>query len=785
MNRSARRLFVVEQSLWSKIIERRLLPLLAGYFGLMWALVQFLSFMVERYGWPDRSIDLLLTAMISGAPLAVLLIWRIGAPGPATFSGLDRLLVGLFALLCAGSVGWRYVHAPPQQIAAAVALEPPAEAAAPQARREDQVSDVLIYTFDVAGAPNDAWLQFGLPLLAEYDLFFDGRFAARSALSNITPTLSAFLERNGINEIAAAPTAVRRRAAVALGFRALVGGRIVREGTSLRIDVDIHRLRPDATLGPFVLTARDEWDAINQLAALIRAELAPAKAIAQANDPDIRSVTTESLDAAKAYVDGNLRTIVGSDRIEGTKAFELAQSIDPSFLIARYLSVTVNPSYTMREGLPALEAMLPQLDVLPTNFRYMIQRFIAQARGDKPGERQVLETWARTAPWDRAPRLALAELRLGDDPGSATALEEIKTLTLESGSASELSSRAGLFLRQQRIDDALMLAEKALLLDPTSYPTLLALAAIESARGGHERAADYLGQARATRPDLISADIERARIRFGLGEVDAAIVDIEKLLERKLDNRQRDLVMGAKIELLISLGRVRAARAAMDVRSALPVAQPDSVAVERFLPYVSPLVTVLGEDAVRAWFAAAPAASPALQPYIDAYVELEFAYARGNGAEIAAQLDRLLAFYRSQTQMVDERRFALAKIYAKLFSRPASYSVDELASAVADFEKELRAGLHDSDQHRALIEAASRFALNQGRADVVEKWLTQPLIQSPGAPMLRVLDAWRQAVAGERTAASTVADELRPIVAKADIESDLAKRFADLEAALR
>lgn len=51
--------------------------------------------------------------------------------------------------------------------------------------------------------------------------------------------------------------------------------------------------------------------------------------------------------------------------------------------------------------------------------------------------------------------------------------------------------------------------------------------------------------------------------------------------------------------------------------------------------------------------------------------------------------------------------------------------------------------------------------------------------------MLRVFDAWRKAVDGDRAGAQAIASELRPIIAAADAESDLAKRFADLEAALR
>ncbi len=590
-----------EQSFWAKIKERRVLPLLAGYFGLMWALVQFLSFMVERYGWPDRSVDLSLTAMVSGAPLAILLIWRIGAPGPAIFSGLDRALIALFALLCAGSVGWRFALQPEQPTSSAAA-ETPATPSVPKARREEQVSDVLIYAFDAGGAPNDAWMQFGLPLLAEYDLFFDGRFAARSVLSTTTPALMAFLERNGVKEIVAAPAAVRRRAAVALGFRAIVSGRIVRDGPMFRMIVDIYRLRPDATLGPFELSARDEWDAINQLAALVRTELAPPKALAQANDPDIRSVTTESLEAAKSYVEGNVRVILGKDRVGATQAFEKAQSLDPNFLIAKYLSVTVNPNNTMLEGLPALETMLPHLDVLPVNFRFTIQRFIAQARDDKTGERQVLDTWARTAPWDRAPRLAIAELRLSEDPNNAEAMDAIKTLTLESGSASEMSSRATMFLRQRRSDDALQLAEQALRLDPTDYSTLRALASIESVRGGHTQAADYLGQAQAVRPDLISADLQRARLRHDLGEGEAALADIDKLLARKLDNQQRDLALKAKSDLQIALGQIRQAHQTIKLRSALPASLLDNAIFERYLPYVGPLASTLSESKVRSWF---------------------------------------------------------------------------------------------------------------------------------------------------------------------------------------
>ena len=81
---------------YARLRERHLLPVLTGWFGLSWALVEVAGFLAERYGAPERLIDALFVAMWAFLPLVALLTWWIGAPGSMRW---PRHRIGLAVLL--------------------------------------------------------------------------------------------------------------------------------------------------------------------------------------------------------------------------------------------------------------------------------------------------------------------------------------------------------------------------------------------------------------------------------------------------------------------------------------------------------------------------------------------------------------------------------------------------------------------------------------------------------------------------------------------------------------
>ena len=205
---------------YARLRERHLLPVLTGWFGLCWALVEVSGFLAERYGAPERLIDAVFVAMWAFLPLVALLTWWIGAPGPARWT---RRRLGLAVLLFAlGGVvvlkaDLRGPAAPPLAAAPAVPAPEPAEP-------PPTTPWVMVFPFSAGAAlpEADRWLAGALPALAEHDLAYDPRLRAASAVGTLGQQLQSQLRLRGARDIDSSPLAARLQAARALGFQAVV-----------------------------------------------------------------------------------------------------------------------------------------------------------------------------------------------------------------------------------------------------------------------------------------------------------------------------------------------------------------------------------------------------------------------------------------------------------------------------------------------------------------------------------------------------------------------------------
>ena len=774
-----------ESSFWHQLQQRRVLPLTAGYFGLGWALVELTDFLVSRYGWPDRLIDLSFVAIGLFLPLALFLIWKIGAPGAARYNRRDLALIGGALVFALGGLYLRNASLPADTAQTPTAAKTPRPA---PASLHEQLSHVVIFPFAVQASGDDVWLSHGLPLLAEYDLEFDPRFVAKAATTSGAEGLQAIVKRMGAKDLDSAPLAVRRRAAIANGYRALATGSLARRDGRLELTVELHRLQPDQALGPFVLTAVDAWDAVDQLAALVRRELAPEKPFTEGNDPALKGITSESLPALQNFVEGQLARTLGGDTVAATRAFAAAELADPTFVIAAYYHLMMRgTTQPQSKTTGEFERILPRAEVLPPSYRFTIQAFVARMRGDQAGLRRVLEAWSRAMPWDRSPRYGLANSVLQDDPDDVQALQQLRELALSSGSASEITQLSMNFKQRGHLDDALQLAHTAVELDDTNFATRTQLAEILQARGELDAAAEQLEIANVLRPDLVSGVLQYTRLSFDRGDWSGALQQMDALDERtRAHPEQRRGWLQTRINLLTRLGRLRAAEPLIDESNALRQPQENPTArAMLYLYHVGLKYQLHGEAGAQSWVNSGPEIEEAhLEPYFASLREGVIAVAMQDGKRLRAAHDAMIAWYAAMGQSSSERAMAHWRALARFWDKQEEITVAEARAIVDDLARLVRTRSQTEDNLRYLELVAIRHAL--GRADVAaaRQWLDARMRAAPGDPELLLLNARALLVAGSDDQAK--ADLARALDAwkEADPEFKLAQEARELQQSL-
>ena len=83
----------VEKSLMSDLFERRVPQFIGLYFAISWGIIQFISWVVERYLLSPHLVDLSLSISISMIPSIMILSYFHGRPGKDKWNRIEKIVV--------------------------------------------------------------------------------------------------------------------------------------------------------------------------------------------------------------------------------------------------------------------------------------------------------------------------------------------------------------------------------------------------------------------------------------------------------------------------------------------------------------------------------------------------------------------------------------------------------------------------------------------------------------------------------------------------------------------
>jgi len=236
---------------------------------------------------------------------------------PATPSrGGPRLLVFAAAALVALLVGWWIFQrgAPPDSATFG---------------NSDKRSLAVLFFDNVSGDSELDWLRAGITDMLVTDL-------AQSAEIEVLSTSRLFqmLKNLSVEEGTPVPLSTVQKMAERASIEAVVRGKFIRDGSVLRITVQMEDARTGELLESTSVQGEGEgslFAGVDQLAATIRGHFEIARSEALADS--VQAVTTSSLEAWRYYTEARALQNEARDR-EAIPLFEKALAIDPDFALA-------------------------------------------------------------------------------------------------------------------------------------------------------------------------------------------------------------------------------------------------------------------------------------------------------------------------------------------------------------------------------------------------------------------------------------------------------------------
>jgi tetratricopeptide (TPR) repeat protein len=481
------------------LITWPLLRTLGLYIGACWVAVEFADWLVGRYAWPDRLVDVALIGLLSFTPTVAMIAWFHGAPGRQQFHPVEK--VGIPAnVLISGAIIAGLVYGQPQQTLAVdtvTVTDPSGEAITRPLVQPSMSRGVSLFFFDnETDDPQRDWLQYGLTLALSADLQQHPFVKAWTPYSGMNAYGMFQLRKAGYDNGLDVPVALMRNIASLGRMEYFLTGELQTAGdgadgiTLITRLYDTDSAQSVLEVSEQVATDDDLLVAIDRTTAAVLGALELPKTDQAPTDLPVADRLTESLSALEGHTLAMNALMLEADNDTALRLWAEAVAEDPTFAVAQ-----VAMGRTLFENGLMLDGGMAVAEALRHDYKLIDkERFVAKGlnyvfRGQRDQELATYKAWTELAPQD-----PLAFTYLGS------------TYLYAANDA----------------DNALEAFERVYELDPREDWALSKIAYLHEVKHNREAAIEYYTRYHESRPDDASPLNSLGKLHRRSGELDIA-----------------------------------------------------------------------------------------------------------------------------------------------------------------------------------------------------------------------------------------------------------------------
>ena len=546
--------------LWTELLRRRVPHIVGAYFAGGWILLEFTDWAVGRWVLSPHITDFVVMAWLFGIPAVALLAWTHGAPGRDRWTRVETIGV-VMNLLIASAIMFGLFRG--RDLGAATntvtVLDEDGRSIEREIPKRAFMRRVAVFAFVNESDDRDLdWLQLGVPWSMTLDLEQDDW---------IRP-VTGFSEELGTDPFSPTQLPLSRQRELARDrfLDYLIVGSIHGTADSLVLTSRLYDAQTGAFLEERYFQGPHPLVLVDRLTSQLRADLElPSGHIARTPDLPVAELLSDSLVAVRAFLQAEYAE--GRDAAANLRLLAAAVATDSTFALAQaalgeaYLSFNQpEDAYAAYETALRHEYRLSERNRFDVKVRYyqitrQPQKTLAVAR-----MRTELYPTDPSA-WDV---LGIVLINQADTEGAVAALEQGRSLDPSSWGRIQLLGQA--YMNAGRLDDARQVYqrhadryparlapiraigamylqqgvfsqaaaqfEKALLIDPNDFQSLVALADIAERTAEFAKARGYYDRAVSASRDAESMWLVGGRLvgHFDLqGMTDSSIARMEAL----------------------------------------------------------------------------------------------------------------------------------------------------------------------------------------------------------------------------------------------------------------
>ena len=498
-----------------KLFERRVPQYLALYLGVAWGLVQFVSFLEERYALSPHWTDLALLTFGLLIPSVALFAYNHGKPGKDEWTRSEKVGIPLNLVLAVAVLFEVFAD---KDLSAVVTRVRTRDESGKEVSREVAKASYRqrVVLFNLEGPAEDttvAWLRYGLPLGTAMDLMQDMFIDLRSSAH-----FSEKLRELGFPQEVGVPGALKRQIAQQGHITYYTDGTVSRNAGQINVDLGLYESASGKLVERKQFAGTDVLPLIDELSKWVKDALdVPETDLVK--DLPVSDILTASVPAFREWVGSVTALTLESNWQRGQQHLEQATTIDPTFAFAWLgLHNVLLVSNQGSKALPPLQKAMDHNYRLPERIQHDVRAEYYMVTQDAEKAFNVAKMKVDLYPQDINAHLMMATFYAMRDDKDGMINSFKKVLELDPTQHEQLQQLGKLYEAKGDYENALRSYTQYGERFPNNKENFIATGKLQQRRG---------------KPDLARADFDRALL---VAPNDALATTAVAVLERDLGN---------------------------------------------------------------------------------------------------------------------------------------------------------------------------------------------------------------------------------------------------------
>ena len=515
---------------------------MAIYAGVSWGLVEFTAFATDEFELLPYWTRMVLVTLLLMLPSVVMLAWFHGKPGKDRDSLARTEKIGIPAnvVVCAAVLWGLFGGGEPVSTTTRVTVETEeGDSITRDVIRDEFRKPTALFPFALGPGigEDESWISYAVPEALVLDLMADDFFAP-IPFYWYEPTAEA----RGFASVAEAPLVLKRELAQESYAAYMAVGEIDRVDDLHRVVLRLYRTSDGSLAGETTHEGADLLALVDELSGPVKTALEiPAREGIE--DLPVRGRLSENDAAVEAFFKGFSRWRAREDRDAAIEYLNTATTLDPTFTVAQYtLSQVLEFSEEgAADPLTPLVAAMENLYRMPERYGFRVKADYYRLTGERDRAEAVGEMWVELHPNDLDALRNQADLQLwaADWEGRLATLDTIQRLNPLDGGV--LISKAWAHMELGNDDQASALLTEYTERFPGEVRGYRRLADLHRAKGGHEKAREYLERLIVLEPLEPGWTLELAELDLDVGRFDEARAGYEQALSQARTSVMRAL----------------------------------------------------------------------------------------------------------------------------------------------------------------------------------------------------------------------------------------------------